>query len=34
LVVETSKANTSEVKTSKANPKVVRKNNGALIIED
>ncbi|GKD03617.1 hypothetical protein Tco_1178591 [Tanacetum coccineum] len=33
-VVETSEAKTSEVKTSKAKPKVVRKNNGALIIED
>ncbi|GJR86399.1 retrovirus-related pol polyprotein from transposon TNT 1-94, partial [Tanacetum coccineum] len=33
-VVETSEAKSSEAKTSKEKPKVVRKNNGALIIED
>ncbi|GJY95085.1 hypothetical protein Tco_0511446 [Tanacetum coccineum] len=33
-VVETSEAKTSKAKTSKVKPKVVRKNNGAPIIED
>nr|GEU83388.1 hypothetical protein [Tanacetum cinerariifolium] len=33
-VVETSEAKTNDAKTSEAKPKEVRKNNGALIIED